>query len=379
MKRTLLATIDFPPMTGGVANYWANLCRELPNDSLVVLAPEGANTIDFDVKQEYLIYRQKLINKNKWLWPKWWPLFLSIHRLIKSEKIEFLIVAHVLPIGIIAYILKKLFNLPYGISIHGLDLSLTQASSRKRWITRRILTSADWVMTNSEFTQNLLRKLFPDVKVKTEVVYPCPNINLEKVPQVIKENIIKNNDLSGKKIILTVGRLVERKGHDMILKSLPVILRSVPEARYIIVGRGPDQARLKQLVTKLGIEKQVFFYEKVGDYELPVFYDLADVFVMPCREMPDGDVEGFGIVFLEAGNYKKAVVAGRSGGAVEAVEHNVNGLVVDPQNENEIAQAIISLLQNKDKARALGERGYSRVQERFNWVEQAKMLINLLK
>ncbi|KKR04442.1 MAG: Glycosyltransferase, group 1 family protein [Parcubacteria group bacterium GW2011_GWC2_39_14] len=379
MKRTLLATIDFPPMTGGVANYWANLCRELPNDSLVVLASEGVNTIDFDVKQEYLIYRQKLINKNKWMWPKWWPLFLSIHRLIKSEKIGFLIVAHILPIGTIAYILKKLFNLPYGVSVHGLDLSLTQASSRKRWITRRILSSADWVMTNSEFTQTLLRKLFPDIEVKTEIVYPCPNINLEKVPQVIKENIIKNNDLSSKKVILTVGRLVERKGHDMVLKALPVVLKSVPETRYIVVGRGPDQSRLKQLAIELGIEKQVLFYEKVGDYELPAFYDLADVFAMPCREMPDGDVEGFGIVFLEAGNYKKPVIAGRSGGAVEAVEHNVNGLLVDPQNENEIAQALISLLQNKDKARTLGEKGYYRVQEQFNWAEQAKILNNLLE
>ncbi|KKQ80073.1 MAG: Glycosyl transferase group 1 [Parcubacteria group bacterium GW2011_GWC2_38_7] len=379
MKRTLLATIDFPPQTGGVANYWANLCRELSSDSLVVLAPEATNSIDFDVKQEYSVYRQNLINKNKWLWPKWLPLFLSVGRLIKSERIEFLIVAQILPIGIIAYIHKKLFNLPYGVSLHGLDLNLTQVNFRKKWITKLILNSADWIIVNSEFTKRLIKKYFPEIKLKIEIVYPCPNINSENVSQVIKDNLIVKNDLSGKKIILTVGRLVERKGQDMVLKSFLKVFEKVPEARYVIVGQGPDQARLKQLVLDLGLGNQVIFYDKVDDSELPAFYDLADVFVMPCRELPDGDVEGFGIVFLEAGVYKKPVIAGRSGGAVEAVEHNITGIVVDPNNEKEIAEAIIYLLQNPEHARALGENGYARVQEKFNWAEQAKILNNLLQ
>lgn len=379
MKRTLLATIDFPPMTGGVANYWANLCCELPNDSLVVLAPEGHNTIDFDVKQEYLIYRHEFISKKKWFWPKWLPLFLSIRRLITNEKIEFLIAAHILPIGTIAYISKRLFNLPYGISVHGLDLTLTQISPRKKWITRHILDSADWVITNSQFTKNLLKKYYPDIKAKIEIVYPCPNINLVPVPVVIKKNLINNNNLQNKKVILTVGRLIERKGQDMVLKAMPLVLKSVPDTKYIIVGNGPEKEKLEHLINQLGLQGCVVLYEKVGDYELPAFYDLADVFIMPCRELPSGDIEGFGIVFLEAGNYKKPVIAGRSGGAVEAVEHNLNGLLVNAQNENEIAQAIVSLLKNPDKARIFGEQGYKRVQKKFNWSEQARVLINLLK
>ena len=99
---------------------------------------------------------------------------------------------------------------------------------------------------------------------------------------------------------------------------------------------------------------------------------------MPCRELNNGDIEGFGIVFLEAGMYEKPVIGGRSGGAVEAVEQGVNGLLVDPNSINEIAQALISLLTNKDKAQSLGEKGRKRVFDKFNWREQSKKIIKII-
>jgi len=378
MKRTLLVTLDFPPMNGGVANYWSNLCRELPADEIVVLAPEGAGTIDFDIKQEYLIYRKNLLSKKTWIWPKWLPLLVETWRLITLEKIDFLIVTHVLPTGIIAYLLKKFLNLPYGLSIHGLDIAWTQNSKRKKWVTQKVLSEASWIISNSNYTKKLLHKYYPDLNTKEEIVYPCPNINNVEIPAVVKANLIKNNNLIDKKILLTVGRLIERKGQDMVIKSLPQVLKTVPETRYIIVGRGGDKARLEHLIKANHLEGKVIIYEKVANYELPAFYDLADVFIMPCRELKDGDVEGFGIVFLEAGNYKKPVIAGQSGGAIEAVEQNVTGLIVDPQNENEIAQAIIFLLQKPEKRKTLGLAGFNRAQTKFNWEEQAKKIINLL-
>jgi len=379
MKRTLLATIDFPPMTGGVANYWANLCRELPNDSLVVLATEGPNTIDFDVKQEYLIYRHKLIKNQKWVWPKWLPLFFSIKRLIQSEKVEFLLIAHILPTGIIAYLLRHLFNIHYGLSFHGLDLKLTQANYRRRWMAARIIKSADWVIVNSEYTRSLQKEYYPNLNLKIEVIYPCPNVGITPVSPVIKENIIKKSQLENKKVLLSVGRLVERKGQDMVIKSLPLVLKAYPDLKYVIVGRGPEKERLEQLIDELQLGDVVSIYEKVGDFELPAFYELADVFILPCRELEDGDVEGFGIVFVEAGNCKKPVIAGRSGGAVEAVEENITGLLVNPLDEKEIATKILELIRKPELAKKLGENGYKRVQKYFKWSDQAKKLIKLLE
>ncbi len=377
MKKTLLVTLDFPPMTGGVANYWSNLCRNLPADEIVVLAPECANSIDFDVSQDYLIYRKNLISKNRWFWPKWWPLFWETRRIIKTEQIQFLIVAHILPTGLVAVLLKKLFNATYGVSVHGLDISLTQKSDRKKRATKYILKNADWIMVNSNYTANLVQQYYPSLNKKIKIVFPCPNIEKTKIPEVIKNNLISKNNLKGKQILLTVGRLIERKGQDMVIKAVAQLKKDFPQLVYLIVGRGPDKERLEKIVDEYKLRESVIIFEKVADYELPAFYDLADIFIMPCRELADGDIEGFGIVFLEAGNYKKPVIAGRSGGAVEAVLENVTGLLVDPTNEKELIDSITELLRNPEKRRILGEAGYRRVQEQFNWGEQAKKIVEL--
>ena len=378
MKRTLLVTIDFPPMVGGVANYWSNLCRELPNDDLVVLAEEYDGSIDFDIHQDYLIYRKNLISKNEWLWPKWLPLFFSTIKLIKQEKIKKIIVAHILPTGTVALIVKKLFHIPYIVSVHGLDISLSQVSEKKRRLTSKIMSGAESIMANSEYTKGLLLKYGLCSEDKVEVVYPCSNITDQKTPQKIKENLIERNKLADKKVILTVGRLIERKGHDKLIQALPLVLEKVPNAFYVSVGDGPQKKYLQEQVDILKLNDKTNFYYDVLDYELPAFYDLSDVFIMPCRELNNGDIEGFGIVFLEAGLYEKPVIGGRSGGAVEAVEQGVNGLLVDPNSINEIAQALISLLTNKDKAQSLGEQGRKRVFEKFNWKEQSKKIIKII-
>src|SRR5262249_14775190 len=131
-------------------------------------------------------------------------------------------------------------------------------------------------------------------------------------------------------VILTVGSLVERKGQDMIIRALPLIANAVPGVSYLIVGDGPYKANLKTLVTSMGLQDRVVFTGRVSDEELPEFYALSDVFAMPSRACLDSnDVEGFGMVFLEAGATGKPVVAGRSGGIEDAVVDGVTGLLVD--------------------------------------------------
>jgi len=184
--------------------------------------------------------------------------------------------------------------------------------------------------------------------------------------------------LENKKFILTVGRLIERKGQDKVIEALPRIMRVAPDVTYLIVGRGSKLDELRMKVKDMKLNRQVRFFTDILDSELPAFYQNAELFIMPSRQLADGDVEGFGIVYLEANFYGLPVIGGRSGGAAEAVEQGVNGLLVDPLSVNDIAQAIMSLLTNPARAREFGERGRRRVAARFNWAEQAKELIRAI-
>ena len=374
----MLVTIDFPPLFGGVANYWAQLCRQMASADIVVLAPECDDSLDFDIKQNFLIYRKVLLSKSKWLWPKWLALLYWTWRLARQERIEKIIVTHILPVGTVALILKMVLRLPYIVSVHGLDIALPLASKIKTWLVKKILCQADAVIANSDFTRNELLKFGCGQGNEVEVIYPCPNVRNEKIlPEDVNEWREKYQ-LKEKRIILTAGRLIERKGHDKMIEALPQILEKAPNAVYLIVGSGANEGYLKELAQGLAVENHILFFPDIIDSEMLIFYNLADVFVMPCRCLENGDVEGFGIVYLEANSFGKPVIAGRTGGAPEAVEHGVNGLLVDPLDVNKIARAVVSLLSDEQQASELGERGRRRVAEKFNWEEQGRKLIKIV-
>ncbi|MBI5077668.1 glycosyltransferase family 4 protein [Candidatus Falkowbacteria bacterium] len=378
MPKTLLITIDFPPMFGGVANYWANLCKILPNDKIVVLASECDDSLDFDVKQNYLIYRKVLISKQKWLWPKWLPFLFWSFKLAHAEGVGKIIVAHILPGGTIAYILKLLLGIPYIVSVHGLDIALPQRNKRKLWLMKKILRRADAVIANSDYTKNELLKLGCADELKIEIVYPCSNINSAPIDVEKIQEFLRQHKLENKKIILTTGRLIERKGHDKVIEALPQIIAAAPDVVYLIVGNGENLDNLRARALEKNLQDRVLFFTDIMDSEMPIFYQAADVFIMPCRCLDNGDIEGFGIVFLEASLFGKPAIAGRSGGAVEAIEHNVSGLLVDPLNVDEIARAAIALLGDEKRARELGEAGKQRVLRKFNWQEQGRKLERII-
>jgi len=179
-------------------------------------------------------------------------------------------------------------------------------------------------------------------------------------------------------VILTVGNLVERKGHDVVLKSLPKVLKEVPNTVYLIVGDGEQKQNLKELVDELGLGEQVIFTGRVPEKELPQYYNACDVFIMPSREI-GSDIEGFGIVFLEAGACSKPVIGGRSGGIIDAVEDGVSGILVDPTNVDEISQTLITLLTDDELARRLGRQGRKRVEEDFDQLAMAKKLSQIFR
>jgi phosphatidylinositol alpha-1,6-mannosyltransferase len=181
-------------------------------------------------------------------------------------------------------------------------------------------------------------------------------------------------------VILSVGNLVARKGHDMVIRALPRLRLIVPEVTYLIVGQGSYRTQLENLARSLGIRDCVIFAEWVSAEDLPDIYALSDVFVMPSREQLEAcDVEGFGLVFLEASACAKPVVGGRSGGIPDAISDGVTGLLVNPYEPEDIANALARLLTDNSLAIRLGQQGRFRVIKHFAWARIADQVQGILQ
>ncbi len=294
---------------------------------------------------------------------------------IKNHRIELLQIGQILPLGTLALVYKKV---PYIIYAHGLDILLPQHYLRKKTLLKNIIKNAKGIVANSNFTKDELLKLGAESE-KIVVAYPCPNIKPKPLDQTEIDKVIKREGLENKKIILTVGRLVKRKGHDMVIKALPRIIKQVPEAIYLIVGDGPMKSELQKLVYQNNLGERVKFLGKVSDQELNIYYQICDVFIMPSRQLDNGDVEGFGTVFLEANLFGKPVIGGRSGGIPEAIINGQTGLLVNPLDIEDIAAATTKLLLDEAYAAKLGTQGLERVENEFDWFSQTQKIKVLLK
>lgn len=395
MKKTLLITLDFAPMVGGIATYWSNLCRNLPREDIVVLAPEAASSLDFDMRQPYLIYRYNLLwpasperkrgEQGQWIWPKWLPFLRHAWKICCQENIQQIVVGQILPGWTIALILKLFLRIPYIVSFHGMDIIRCglprRWQGRKKWLAKKILANADGIITNSEFTMGLVQRFTTKLPEQQIVVYPCPNENVILMPRAAEllARRLGLDKFANKRVLLTVGRLVERKGHDKVISALQFLRDKYPDLVYLIVGRGQNQSKLERMIQDENLSDCVYLFTKVRDEELPLFYELANIFIMPSRELPDGDVEGFGIVYLEAALCGKPVIAGKSGGVSEAVEHNKTGLLVDPEDVGDIVKAISKLLDDGQFADLLGQRANARTRREFQWAKQAEKLVKILE
>lgn len=343
----LLITLEYPPMIGGVANYLKDVCRILGKDNCLVFGPK-------------ILFR--------FFWPKWLPALFSARKIIREKKVDMVLISHILPIGYLALIYKFFFKIPYIVFVHGMDILISQESSWKTFWIKKIIKNAQGVVTNSEFTRVEVLRLGAK-KDKTAVVYPCPNQNIKLLRF--------KGGFNGKKVILTVGRLVKRKGIDKVIEVMPKILESVPEAVYFVVGNGPCENELLELKNKLNLKDKVFFAENTRDEEMNFYYASCDIFVMPSRRI-GGDVEGFGIVYLEAALFGKPSIAGSAGGSSEAVLDGVTGLVVDPENTEEITEAIIKLLKDDALRLQMGEAARNRVMNEFVFEKQMEKMKHLI-
>lgn len=366
MTKSLLITLDFPPNTGGVANYLKNICAHWPNEQMVVLAPKQSGSEVFDNEQKYKIIRQNLLLP-KPLWPQWLLMWYYAYKEAKKHKIGLIQVSHVLPCGTIAYLLQKRLKTPYIVYTHGLDLRLVQKNARKKKLARKVLKNAQKVVANSSYTRGELLKLgVPEDKIV--MVYPCPALQDDGAKP--EAALVP----PGKKVLFTVARLIKRKGHEIVIKSLPQALKQIPDLVYVIVGDGEYKSELQKLVNSLRLQEQVIFAGRVSDGELSDYYKACDIFIMTPTELPDGDIEGFGMVYLEANSFGKPVIGSRSGGVADAVKDGVSGLLVEPGDVQGTAEAIVRLLSDQQLMNTFCVQGKKRIKEEFEWGRQVKKL-----
>ena len=369
MDKSLLITLEYPPEKGGIANYLFNLYSRLPHDKIFILAPKHKDARAHDARMGHKIIRARLLTR--FFWPRWLPLYFRVKALVKAHKIKALHLSHVLPIGYIALRLKEKYKIRYVVYCHGLDiLKAQQVPRKKKWLIK-ILKNASGIVANSEYTKGILINLGID-ESKVLVVYPCPNI---KPPEQTIEtyHISSRYGLNNKRVMLTVGRLVKRKGIDKVLQVLPKLYEKFKDIMYVIVGDGPELENLAKIVQKNNLQNIVRFVGPVSDTELIKFYKIANIFIMPSRKI-DFDVEGFGIVYLEANLFDLPVIGGRTGGVPEAIIDKYTGLLVNPESNNEIYQAIHDLLQDPKWAKTLGKQGRARVMRDFQWRKEVQKL-----
>lgn len=369
MKNTLIISLEYPPQVGGIATYVHALAQALPAENTIVLAPPMAGSEEWDQAQTYRVIRAPFLYAL--MWPRWWALWAEVKKLVRQEKIERILVHHVLPVGYVAQLAARAFKIKFAVFSHGTDITLATSTKWKTKRLRQVLRKADAVVFNSQSLLSRALARVPEFQNKAGVIYPCPDTVFYTPPATADlEKIRTKFALEGKRVLLTVARLVDGKGFPHLIPILETVLKDNPNVVWIIIGSGPKTAEVVNLIQKHGLQNSVRFVGEVAHADLTVYYHLADIFVLLTH--PDkGQEEGLGLVFLEAAAAGLPVIAGKSGGVEEGVKHQQTGLIFDVYNQKpEISAAIVQLLNDPSLCAQLGQAGQARMRTEFNWAHQ---------
>ena len=372
-KSVLLLSENFPPAVGGSAVLFDETYRRVDGRHRVWTDPVAAPGPDLESRAPFVVSRVPLATPH-WgiLSPQGWRHHLRVALRLRREKDCVIHTGRVLPEGIAAWFSRKLGGPRYVTWSHGEDLSTARASRDQALTTKLVLKGASLAIGNSHNTAKQISSYgVPQDRIR--VVHPgCdpdrfhPGINGAD----FRAPLAGPDDF----LIATIGRLQMRKGQDHMIKAVAHLKHNgFPNVRYAIGGTGEMDAELRALAKTCNVEDQVHFLGKVPDHDLPRLYAAADAFAMPNRDV-GGDFEGFGIVFLEAQAMETPVIAGRSGGAPEAVIEDETALLVDGASVEDIARAIRRLAQDEALCARLGKAGRRNVIENFHWEVAAKKL-----
>lgn len=377
--KILLLTEMFPPHAGGSRVYYYNLYKALLtqfSDQAVVLTKKVPGWKEFDqcesTENLQIIRRGKPLRTTKYYeLPKITMPLVETLWLLYKQKIDIIHAGDLYPPGVIALLIKRVLGIPYVAYCHG-EISQTDRYRYQPVVRNWIYREADAVVANSEYTRRSLLEIgVPAVRIHKIT----PGVDLEQfAPRPANADLVRQFFLQDKTVLLTVGRLVSRKNHATVIRAVANVSHELPGLQYLIVGEGPEEAGLRRLVQELGLAKVVTFVGRVSSQLLPDFYNLCDLFVLPNCQDINGDVEGFGMVFLEANACGKAVIGGHSGGTEDAIVDGVTGCLVEPENVDELSAMLKRLLLNSTFRQNIGFAGLRRARSEFDWRTRARRL-----
>ncbi|MEP6760275.1 MAG: glycosyltransferase family 4 protein [Sporichthyaceae bacterium] len=373
--RTLIVTNDFPPRTGGIESFVLAMATRLPADQVAVHTARQAGDSAFDSTLPFPVVRDpsRLMVPT----PRIARRSAAIARDLGCESVWFGAAA---PLALMARHLKATTGVRRTVATtHGHEVWWARTPG-PRSALHRIGENNDVVTYLGSFTRDRIgRALSPEARAR--MVQLTPGVDDETFhPGVDGSPVRASYRIGDRPVVVCVSRLVERKGQDMLIRSLPVVRNRVPDATLLIVGDGPQRGALERLAGDLGLRDAVVFTGAKAWAELPPYFAAGDVFAMPTRTRKAGfEVEGLGIVYLEASATGLPVVAGDSGGAPDAVQDGKTGYVVNGRSVDAIADKVSTLLLDKELAAQMGTAGRRWVEREWRWDDLAKRLEGLLR
>ncbi|WP_029631255.1 glycosyltransferase family 4 protein [Zavarzinella formosa] len=368
--RILLFSDIFPPKTGGSGRWFWEIYSRLPREEVLIAAGRGAGAEAFDKTHDLKMLRLPIEMRTRGIrsfsnLKHYLKLASMVGKIVKREKITAIHCARNLPEGFMAYLVQRRRGTKYLCYVHGEDVGVSSTSRELAWMTRRVFAGASMVVANSNNTRNMLLKEWNLPEAKVRLLYP--GVDTKRFsPVPASETERAELGWTGRKVLLTVGRLQKRKGHDCLIKAVKTIREKHPDVLYAILGDGEELPHLKKLVESEGVADHVQFVGEVTDAILMRCYQQCDLFVLPNRTIGK-DFEGFGMVLLEAQACGKPVVAGASGGTAETMQIPETGRVVNCDTPEPLAKLLIEMLDNPAELKAMGERGRQWVCDRFDW------------
>ncbi|MFI6843447.1 glycosyltransferase family 4 protein [Kitasatospora sp. NBC_00085] len=376
MHKTLIVTNDFPPRPGGIQAFVHNMAVRQPAGSIVVYAStwrDGSEAARFDAEQPFPVIR----DRTKVMVPT--PrVTRRAAEILRAEKCDSVWFGAAAPLGLMAPALRRAGAGRLLGMTHGHEAAWAQLPAARQ-LLRRIGAGTDTMTYLGEYTRSRIAGAVGPEAAARMVQLP-PGVDEQTFhPESGGAELRRRLGLADRPVVVCVSRLVPRKGQDTLIEAMPQILADVPDAVLLIVGDGPYRADLEKLADARGVRASVRFTGSVPWEELPAHYGAGDVFAMPCRTRRGGlDVEGLGIVYLEASATGLPVVAGDSGGAPDAVLEGETGYVVPGGSPAAAAERIVRLLNDEELRRRLGEAGRRWVDRSWRWDLLAGRLTSLL-
>jgi phosphatidylinositol alpha-1,6-mannosyltransferase len=377
VKQILCITNDFGPRAGGIETFVIGLIERLPKNSVIVYTSSQVGSEPFDQAwlQNYGV--EVIRDQSRTLLPSL-RVGRAVRALARERAITRVFFGAAAPLALLSHGLRRAGVERIVALTHGHEVWWA-----KLWpfsaLMRRIGLGVDHLTYLGEFTRRNIAKPLSQ-RAQSAMVKIAPGIDTNHfAPHTGAAKLRNDLALSEKKVIVSVGRLVHRKGQDTLVEALPLILHEVPDAHLLFVGEGPRRDFMQKRAEKLGVTSHITFIGRIQYRDLPQYICVGDIFAMPSRSRLAGlEVEGLGIVYLEASACGIAVIGGTSGGAPDAVIDGQTGLVVDGKSKSDVARAVIELLKNPELAKQMGYRGRQWIIEEWGWERWAAQFNSLL-